>query len=107
MKWGQVISRLCKDGRRGREGADSTWRLLCSSFLVITCLLIGDYDILPKKKLHRSLQVDEDCAAIWESPTNRGHHMDHYGPRRIIRTSTKKGPLIAGNSGWFGTAKTT
>ena len=34
-----------------------TWRLLCSSFLVMTCFLLGDYNILPKKELHRSLQV--------------------------------------------------
>ena len=35
----------------------STWRLLCSSFLVLTCFLIGGYNVLPKKELHGSLQV--------------------------------------------------
>ena len=34
-----------------------TWRLLCSSFLVMTSFLIGDHNILPKQELHRSLQV--------------------------------------------------
>ena len=37
--------------------AQGIWRLLCSSFLVVTCFLIRDYDILPKKELHRRLQV--------------------------------------------------
>ena len=55
------------DGKGGRPPRRShrqvgrmevlTWRLLCSSFLVMTCFLIGDYKILPKKELHRSLQV--------------------------------------------------
>ena len=36
---------------------ESTWRLLCSAFLVMTCLLIRDSNLLPKKELHRSLQV--------------------------------------------------
>ena len=35
----------------------STLRLLCSPFLVLTCFLLRDYSILPKKELHRSLQV--------------------------------------------------
>ena len=35
----------------------ATWRFLCSSFLVMTCFLIGDYNILPKRELHRSLQA--------------------------------------------------
>ena len=34
-----------------------TWRLLCSSFLVMACFLVRGYDGLPKKELHRSLQV--------------------------------------------------
>ena len=38
-----------------------TWRLLCSSFLVMTFFLIGDYNILPQKELHRSLQVEVAC----------------------------------------------
>ena len=36
-----------------------TCRLLCSSFLAMTCFLIGDYNILPKKELHRILQVGQ------------------------------------------------
>ena len=28
-----------------------------SSFMVMTCFRLGDYNILPKKELHRSLQV--------------------------------------------------
>ena len=32
------------------------WRLPCSSFLVMTCCLIGGYTILPKKELDGSLQ---------------------------------------------------
>ena len=35
----------------------TTWRTLCSSFLAMTCCLFRDYNILPKKELHRSLQV--------------------------------------------------
>ena len=34
-----------------------TWRLLCSSSLVMTCFLFRDYNTLSKKELHRSLQV--------------------------------------------------
>ena len=34
-----------------------TWRLLCNSFLVMTCFLLRDSSILPKKDLHRSLQA--------------------------------------------------
>ena len=37
-----------------------TWRLLCSSFFVMT-RFIGDCNILPKKELHRSL---EGCSAF-------------------------------------------
>ena len=35
-----------------------SWRLLCSSFLVMTCFLIRDQNVLPKKKLHRNLQAN-------------------------------------------------
>ena len=31
---------------------------ICSSFLIMTCFLIRDYNLLPKKELHRSPQVD-------------------------------------------------
>ena len=34
-----------------------TRRLLCSSFLVMTCFLIRDGNILPKQELHRSPQI--------------------------------------------------
>ena len=34
----------------------STWRLLCSSLLVLTCFLVSGYHILPKMELHKSLQ---------------------------------------------------
>ena len=34
-----------------------TWRLQCSTFLVMTCLLVFEYNTVPKKELHRSLQV--------------------------------------------------
>ena len=34
-----------------------TWRLLCGSFLVMIGFLVRDHDVLPKKQLHRSLQV--------------------------------------------------
>ena len=35
----------------------TTWGLLCSSVKVMTCFLIRGYDTLPKKELHRSLQI--------------------------------------------------
>ena len=38
-----------------------SWRLLCSSFLLMTCSTIRHSDILPKRGLHRSLQV------LWRS----------------------------------------
>ena len=31
--------------------------VLTCSLLVLTCLLLGDYHMLPEKELHRSLQV--------------------------------------------------
>ena len=37
---------------------DSIWRLLCSPFLVRTSFLLRGDHTLPKKELHRSLQVD-------------------------------------------------
>ena len=37
----------------------SAWKLLCSSFLGMTCLLIRDNKVLPKKDLQRSLQVSK------------------------------------------------
>ena len=41
-----------------RGEVDDTWRLLSSSFLVMTCFLVrDDNNLLPKKELHRSLQV--------------------------------------------------
>ena len=40
-----------------RSSMKATWRLLCSSFLVMTSFLIGDHNILPQKELQRSLQV--------------------------------------------------
>ena len=33
----------------------STWRLLCSSFLILTSFLNKDYNILQQKELHRSV----------------------------------------------------
>ena len=36
------------------------WRLLCRSFLVMPCFLIGDYNMLPKKEQHRSLRAWSD-----------------------------------------------
>ena len=38
-------------------GSIISWRILCSFVLVMTCFLIRDCNILPKKELHRSLQV--------------------------------------------------
>ena len=35
----------------------STWRLLCSSFLAMTCLRLRNINLLPKKELHLSLWV--------------------------------------------------
>ena len=44
-----------------------TWRLLCSSVLVMTCFLIWDDHILTKKELHRRPQVDcHDGSCLWE-----------------------------------------
>ena len=40
-----------------RAQSGDTWRLLSSSFLLLTCFLIRGYKILHKKELHRSLQV--------------------------------------------------
>ena len=40
---------------------DSTQRLECSSFLVMTYFLLRDYNILPKKELHSSLWVLFSC----------------------------------------------
>ena len=37
------------------EDKPFTWRLLCSSFLIMACFLRGDYITLPKKELHRRL----------------------------------------------------
>ena len=37
--------------------SDSTKRLQCSSFLVMTYFLLTDYSLLPKKELHLSLWV--------------------------------------------------
>ena len=42
------------------------WRILCSSFLVITCFLIRDCNILPEKELHGSLQVIH-CPGLFRS----------------------------------------
>ena len=47
-------------------GGCSTWRLLCSSFLVMTCLVITGHNILPKKELHRSLQVEMASTSAWD-----------------------------------------
>ena len=54
-----------------------TWRLLCSSFLVMTCFLSKDDNMLPKKEIHKSLQVSETmikgtaiCASPKSSPAN-------------------------------------
>ena len=38
-------------------GASATWKLLCIAFLVISCCLIRDNNVLPKEELHRSLQL--------------------------------------------------
>ena len=46
-----IIQSSCSILSRG-----STWRFLCSSFLVMTCSLNKGYYILPKEELHRSLQ---------------------------------------------------
>ena len=46
-----------------RRGSDEAlffmfpWRLRCSSFLVMTCFHVRDYNILPKKELHKILQA--------------------------------------------------
>ena len=34
-----------------------TWRPPCTSFLIMTCFIIGDCDVLREEGLHRSLQV--------------------------------------------------
>ena len=39
------------------EGLEHAWRLPLSSFMVMICLPIWGYSILPKKELHSSLQV--------------------------------------------------
>ena len=41
----------------GSRYSRSTWRLQCSSFLVMTYFVIRGYKLLPEKDLHRSLQV--------------------------------------------------
>ena len=48
-----------------------SWRLLCS-FLVMACFLSRDYNLLPQKELHRSLQVERrsqllQLVATWTS----------------------------------------
>ena len=48
---------------RGMQGADNIvdtapWRLRCSSFLILTCFLIGNCNIILKSELHRSLRVN-------------------------------------------------
>ena len=53
-----------------------TGRLLCSSFLVMTCFLIRDEHILPKKELRRSLQVVKpegtlDCTEVHRESAGR------------------------------------
>ena len=56
--------------RPPRDSRPSTWRLPCSSCLVMTCFLVGDCKILPKKELRRSLQVWTRCrqgAAVTQS----------------------------------------
>ena len=44
------------------------WRRLCSSFLVLTYFLGRNYKILPKKELHRNLQVDRFVVFLWGLP---------------------------------------
>ena len=34
------------------------WRLQCNSILLMTCFLARDYKRLPKKELHRGLQIE-------------------------------------------------
>ena len=61
----QAVCRCCEQPAHCKARAktwlvacvSTTWRLPCSSFLVLTCFLIGGCSILPKKEV-RSLQVD-------------------------------------------------
>ena len=54
------------------NGTTATWRLLRSSFLAMTCFLIRDSYILPKKELHRSLPVDPGVVDSHTSALQRG-----------------------------------
>ena len=47
----------------------STWRLLCSSFLVETCFFVRGFNVPPKKELHRGLQVVSVSTRLqWKHP---------------------------------------
>ena len=50
---------------------NGSWRLPCSSFLVMTCLLITYSDILATEELHRSPQVV--MCARWDSGLMEPH----------------------------------
>ena len=50
---------------QGRCTIIITWKLLCSSFLVLTCFLNGACHELPKKELHRSLQLAHQKPKHW------------------------------------------
>ena len=54
---GAPIHPMMKERHEVQNTVLTTWRLLCRSFLIMTCFRIRGYDILPKTELHRSLQV--------------------------------------------------
>ena len=57
------LKTCCEEVLRAQEFGfvGSTWKLLCSSFVVMTSFLFRDYNTPPKKELHRSRQ-----AGVWQ-----------------------------------------
>ena len=77
--------------------ATPTWRLLCSSFLVMTCaLIVMGYNMLPKKELQRrSLQVR---LAATETRSPQGPGRELFEPATCHGRINSKGPNSEGQS---------
>ena len=67
-----------------------TWRLLCSSFLVMTCLIATDHNIPPKRELHRSLQVCKSTCKYQKLEVLRERWLDKPHLARQCRISSEE-----------------